>query len=470
MRHNRVLLVNPWIFDFAAYDFWIKPVGLLSIGRYLERYGYETHLIDCLDRFHHLVPKIKNRKYGTGKFIRTPVEKPEILKHVPRKYCRYGMPIEIFIRAINEAPAPDVILVTSAMTYWYQGVQEAIHILKEQLPGVPIVLGGIYATLCHDHAVQSSGADYVISGPGEVAALTLVAKLTGNEYHSIENAVEFPEPAYHYYRQLASVPIFTSIGCPYRCSFCASHLLSGRFRQKKPGRVIAEIEYYYRERQVRHFAFFDDALLINPDRHIAVILNAIIEHKLHLNFHTPNGIHAQQISKDLAVQIFKSNFKTIRLSYETSNRERQKEMGYKVTNDSLTNALNALESAGFRRKDIDVYVIMGLPGQSLDEVVNSMIFVTSLGAKVRLTSYSPIPGTLDWDRSIAFYNIPIDRDPLLANNSIFPLSRENFEAETFQRIRNLAKVLNYGLDHEINLFNNSSMARIVASNFQLLNL
>ena len=49
------------------------------------------------------------------------------------------------------------------MTYWYPGVFEAIKIIKESLPRVPVVLGGKYATLCYDHAVNYSGADYVIA-------------------------------------------------------------------------------------------------------------------------------------------------------------------------------------------------------------------------------------------------------------------------------------------------------------------
>ena len=462
MKRNKVLLVNPWIYDFAAYDFWIKPVGLLSIGCYLEKHGYETYLIDCMDRFQHLIPTRKKSRYGTGKFIRTAVEKPVVLKHVPRKFCRYGMPIDTFIQAITEAPNPDVILITSGMTYWYPGVQEAIRILNKQLPDIPIILGGIYATLCHDHALQNSGADYVIKGSGEIAALKLVDSLTGNKHDINNQCFEFPEPVYRYYKQLASVPIFTSIGCPYRCSFCASHLLSGKFRQKNPEKVVAEIEYYYHKRKVRHFAFFDDALLINADEHISVILNAIIEKKIHVNFHTPNGIHAQQISKDLANEMFKAKFKTIRLSYETSNLYRQQEMGFKITDNSLANAIDYLESAGFQRKELDVYVIMGLPEQTFEEVVTSMIFVAGLGAKVRLTSFSPIPGTIDWQRSIELYNMPVDIDPLLTNNSIFPLSRNDFTYEMFQKLRSLSKVINYSLDHQVNFFNESELAKIVA--------
>jgi radical SAM superfamily enzyme YgiQ (UPF0313 family) len=461
MKNNKILLINPWIYDFAAYDFWIKPVGLLSIGHYLEKHGYQTYLIDCLDRFHPLNPVVKNKKYGTGKFIRTPVEKPKILDHVPRKYCRYGMPIDSFLTALNQIPEPDVILVTSGMTYWYQGAHHAIQILKEKFPHILVVLGGIYATLCYEHAVQFSKADYVINGGGEIAALNLVDSLTGNDHEIEDKVVPFPVPNYHHYQKLASVPIFTSMGCPYRCSFCASHLLSGQFRQRNPEEVIDEIDYYYHKRHIRHFAFFDDALLMNQEKHISTILDVIIKKQLHINFHTPNGIHAQQITKDLALKLFKSNFKTIRFSYETSNKARQREMGFKVTDDHLANAIDYLASAGFRRKDVDVYVIMGLPDQTFEEVVTSMIFVTSLGAKVKLTSFSPIPGTNDWKRSIELYNLPADIDPLLTNNSIFPLSREDFSYDMFQQIKNLSKVLNYGLDHGINFFNKSELATIV---------
>lgn len=463
MKHNKILLINPWIYDFAAYDFWIKPVGLLSIGHYLEKHGYQTYLIDCLDRFHPLNPIVKNKKYGTGKFIRTPVEKPEILKHVPRKYCRYGMPIDSFLKALNQVPEPDVILVTSGMTYWYQGSHYVIQLLKEKLPHVPIVVGGIYATLCYDHAVKNSDADHVIKGPGEIAALNLVDSLTGNDHEIDQKVPTFPEPEYRYYQKLASVPILTSTGCPYRCSFCASHLLSGEFKQRSPAEAIEEIGNYYHKRHVRDFAFIDDALLINQETHISPILDAIIERKFHLNFHTPNGIHAQQITKDLAIKMFKSNFRTIRLSYETSNKDRQREMGLKVTDDSLANAVDYLEEAGFPRKDLGVYVIIGLPDQTFDEVVNSVIFVASLGVKIYLSSFSPIPGTKDWNRSIELYNMSPDIDPRLTNNSIFPLSRKGFSSKMFQQIKDLAKVLNFGLDYGVNLFNKSAWAQIIGN-------
>ena len=45
---KKILLVNPWIYDFSAYDFGIKPVGLLRIGEFLRRKGAKVDLVDCL--------------------------------------------------------------------------------------------------------------------------------------------------------------------------------------------------------------------------------------------------------------------------------------------------------------------------------------------------------------------------------------------------------------------------------------
>jgi len=71
------------------------------------------------------------------------------------------------LRNSGRGDRPDIVLVTSMMTYWYPGVFEAIRIISDLLPGTPVVLGGNYATLCRDHAVQNSGADVVLPGEGE---------------------------------------------------------------------------------------------------------------------------------------------------------------------------------------------------------------------------------------------------------------------------------------------------------------
>jgi hypothetical protein len=46
----KILLVNSWIYDFAVYDLWMKPLGLLYIAAFLEEFGYDVSLINCMDR------------------------------------------------------------------------------------------------------------------------------------------------------------------------------------------------------------------------------------------------------------------------------------------------------------------------------------------------------------------------------------------------------------------------------------
>ena len=49
---KKILLINPWIYDFAAYDFWLKPLGLLYLGSLLRQNSHQVHFIDCLDPYH----------------------------------------------------------------------------------------------------------------------------------------------------------------------------------------------------------------------------------------------------------------------------------------------------------------------------------------------------------------------------------------------------------------------------------
>jgi len=454
MWEQNILLINPWIYDFAAYDFWLKPVGLLSIGSILRKFGYRVELIDCLDRFHPALGELKhakpakNKKYGTGKFYREVLPKPELFKHIPRFYARYGMPLSIFQQQLEQVTHPTVILITSGMTYWYPGVFQAIELVKQKWPGVPVILGGIYATLSADHARQYSQADFLITGPGELAALKLVDSLTGHDSKLNQFPVTldaYPFPAYDLYSVLPALPILTSRGCPFRCPFCATRLLEPVFKQRNPAAVVREIEYYQTEFGVSEFAFWDDALLIHPERHFKVILNQILDSPLRAHFHLPNGIHPRKLTPDLAARMAACNFKTIRLSFESADRQQQAKMGNKVNNHDLEQAVQYLTNAGYAGKEIDVYLLMGLPGQSIDEIRNSISFVNRLGVKIRLSSFSPIPGTEAWRDALRLNQFPAAADPLLTNNSIFPLYPSTELFKQFEELKQQVRDLNLAL-------------------------
>ena len=48
---KELLLINPWIYDFTAYDLWSKPLGLLYLASFLRKFNFNISYIDCLDKY-----------------------------------------------------------------------------------------------------------------------------------------------------------------------------------------------------------------------------------------------------------------------------------------------------------------------------------------------------------------------------------------------------------------------------------
>jgi len=414
---KKIILVNPWIHDFSAHDLWLKPLGLLYIASHLEHHGFKVQLIDCLD--YNKIPK----PYGCSKFHSAEIAKPCHFQNIPRKYKRYGMPPEVFTQLLmeinNAAPdeSPLLIGVTSMMTYWHQGVSETIKYIKQVFADTPVVLGGVYATLCYEHALKNSGADYVIKWPGEEAMLHLVHKLSGKTNPPISPFVKGGlrgiYPAYHLYSNIQSVAMLTSRGCPFKCSYCASSSLNTNFTQRPPDKVVNEMEYYQKQLEVTDIAFYDDALLVNAETHIHPILDGIIQRGLNktLRFHTPNGLHIRYIDKPLAQKLYQANFKTIRLGFEGLDDP-------KSSKEQLAGVMANLKEAGFTHENIGVYVLMGLPNQDLAGVEGSIEFAHQCGAQVRISQYSPVPGSTDFLKLLPQYP-ELAVEPLLHNKSVY---------------------------------------------------
>jgi radical SAM superfamily enzyme YgiQ (UPF0313 family) len=428
-----ILLINPWIVDFAAYNFWVKPLGILYIASLLRENGFRVTLIDCLDF------NIKTKRYGDGKFFKTKIEKPLVLKSIPRNYSRYGIPEEMLLKRLSFIEEkPDLIGITSGMTYWYPGVFKLIEITKEFFKGIPVILGGIYATLCYEHAQRYSGADILFKGGNEWEALKLISEVTNSElitHNSKISIDELPYPALDLYPQLDYVCISTSRGCPFHCTYCASPLLSKGFFRRNPLKVVEEIEYWTKKYRVKNIAFYDDALLIDPSKYIIPILREVIRRGIQCNFHTPNGLHIKELDEEVSNLLFQGRFKTIRLGFETSNEETQIETGGKVNNQEFLRAIKYLKRAGYTGQEIGVYIMAGLPGQRVGEVKESIAYVRETEARPMIVEYSPIPHTLLFEKAKKMSQFDIENEPLFHNNSILPCQWEGFTLKDYKRLK-----------------------------------
>ncbi len=444
MKHPRILLINPWIYDFAAYDFWLKPLGLLSVAAVLKKAGCRVHLIDCLEPDHPdmlrhgaLRQPVRSEN-GQGHLYKQELKKPDCLRMIKRKYGRYGLLPEIFTQQLQNTPRPDAVLMTSLMTYWYPAVRDCVQHTKNVFPDVPVILGGVYATICPEHARANSGADIVFPGLCSKALLDIIERLTGCDCTTAA-ADSFPDPDCGLLRSKKIIPVLSSRGCPQRCPYCASSILHPEFMQKSPAAVADYVEYWHCRESAEDFVFYDDALLVNARQHFIPLMRELFTRGIQARFHVPNGLHVKYIDDPVAENMRRAGITTVRLSLETIDAAVQGTIGVKVAAGEFTRAVQALKKAGFTDDQIGVFLIAGLPFQNARSVRESILFVQAHGLRPYIAEYSPIPGTGLWQEAVRCSAFPIAREPLFHNNTLLPCQWEGLTGEDLDDLKALAR-------------------------------
>lgn len=441
------MLVNPWIVDFTAYDLWIKPLGLLYIASILKKWDIaDLHFINCLDESHPSIPEKfkKKRRDGTSKFYSVEIEKPEVLKVIPRKFKMFGIPIQAFDDELERAEKVDGVFITSLMTYWYPGVQITIERIRRKFGSVPIILGGIYPTLNQEHAKEKSGADIIVKGDGENQIGKILEEIFSikKEFENFKDLNSYPFPPFSLLRDRESLPFLTSRGCPFRCSYCASFLISGKFRERSVENCIEELNFIKHSFETKHIAFYDDALLLNREKRIKPLLRKIVEKSFNFEFHTPNGLYIKEIDEELAILMKRANFKTIRLSFESVRREFLKETKSEHKMGDLKKVVGYFERAGYKSSELEVYILVGLPSQEMEEVEESIRYAGECGVRVRLAYFSPIPKTEEWKKMVESELLREDSDPLLQNKVLFPYFWSKITPEKLEYLKKIQREVN----------------------------
>ncbi|MBF0469008.1 MAG: B12-binding domain-containing radical SAM protein [Desulfamplus sp.] len=499
MTPPHILFVNPWIHDFAAFDFWAKPLGLLQLAAITRQGGAQVTFMDCLDRFHPKALMEKRAKIssdGRGPFRKRAIPVPEskisdLLNNDPvmrtkKTFSRYGIEPEWFKEDLKNTAKPDLILVTSLMTYWASGVKETISVIKEVFSDVPVVLGGIYATLCTEHACRNSMADQVVAGRGDEQIYDIVKSYTGfsladrdkqqSNASVVKNPIEnkvivmeknavqdrsevffnptdldaLPFPALDLVSNLAYAPVLTSRGCPFSCTYCASSFLEPQFRHRSPESVFQEICHWHENYGASNIAFYDDALLINPEKYILPLLEKLLQYSVSgrafsvdslppLSFHTPNALHIRQITRDVAEMMFRTGFKTIRLGLETTDFSTARKEDIKVKENEFYHAVKMLKQAGFHQDQIGAYLLCGLPGQNLNDVEHSIMVVKNAGIIPVLAYYTPIPHTPMWKKALIHSRFDLEEEPFFTNNALLPCLGNEHEIKRISELKKMTK-------------------------------
>jgi radical SAM superfamily enzyme YgiQ (UPF0313 family) len=439
-RAPLALLLAPPVYDFALYDLFLKPFALCRLGAWLESCGFRVRLVNGLDYRDPESIRQLGRPHrearGTGKFFRQAVPKPACLSWVRRHYARYGMLAGSLERELARGE-PQLVLVSSGLTYWYPGVLEAIQRVRRRYPCVPVVLGGIYATLCPAHARRTMEADFLVQGEAWPALGDILARL--GLPHGAPWRPEAFRPLPEALWECGVLRLNT--GCPLRCRYCASPVLCPRFRAGDPQAVFGVLAEMYRTLGTRSFAFYDDALLAEPRAALVPFLERVLASGLQVSLYAPNGVHAAWLEPPLASLMYRAGFRELSLGVESSRLEFHRTLDRKLDPTRLPQALEALRAAGFDLRRITGYILAGLPGQHREEVRESLLRTAELGIRVQVAEYSPLPGTALWAEAVRRSRLPLEEEPLTHNNTLLPMQWAGLELEDLQRLKELARTL-----------------------------
>lgn len=257
----------------------------------------------------------------------------------------------------NNSFSPDLICVTSIFTYWSKFVKDAVLHFKNEYKDVPVIVGGIYASLMPEHCMEYTHCDDIIQG--------------------IIPEAEKLQPAY----DLVDVDyqiLHTTRGCIRKCGFCGTYIIEPDWICKKS--IKDEIIK-------KKLVFYDNNLLANP--YIKDILNELIElkkdHKISY-VESQSGFDGRILMKhpDIAKKLKNAGFKNPKIAWDNSLKEEP----------LIKKQVQILIDGGYKAKDISMFMIYNydLPYHDLEL---KRVKCWNWGVQITDCRYRPLDSTFD---------------------------------------------------------------------------
>jgi hypothetical protein len=406
---ERLVLINAPAVDIRLpWARWQQPIGLLKIGTYLRIQGYDVRLIDCL------------QVSANNRLTREKIGQLE-LEGYHVDLWRFGLSPSKVISRLREWEKqewkPDVVLVSCGMSFWWQGARNLIALLKSTL-NIPIIIGGPYPTFFSEHATLSTNADALFVGDLPEAGL-VVPDLT------IYNPMPLP--------RFAGIQLLNTAG---------ALTPSASLRDKQE--VVDEVQDKALH-GVTTFAFFDSWLGPEHRQPLADTLEEIIARQIpRIHFIAPGNFSPRLIDTNLATLLKQVGFQHIYLHDDILHNPNQ--INYLSELDDYRNCMNVLHQAGFRPRtdEVGAAVVLGLPGENLDDLTNRLVKLSSIVGSVHLVPFQFTPGTNEgksYENWLAQHNGRFD--PATLNGRTFPLARlAGAPYEDYLEITRLVALLN----------------------------
>ncbi|TAL35949.1 MAG: B12-binding domain-containing radical SAM protein [Spirochaetes bacterium] len=280
--------------------------------------------------------------------------------------------------------------------------------------GVPVIMGGPHVTHLPDEAMEH--ADFVIRGEGERALMAFVDAWEGDRDYSrvpnlsyrasdltihnpiqpfLENLDELPHPDLSLIKgglrtisNLRIIPVQTSRGCPFDCSFCSVTGMFGKgYRYRSTENVIEELHQY--DGGNDFVFFYDDNFTANRAR-ARELLNAMID--AGFRFHWSTQVRVDVAKDEELVKLMKrAGCHTVFIGFESVNPASLKEMKKKQTVDDIAAAIRVIKRHGIHIHGMFVY---GFDEDSPESVGATVRFTREVQlSSLQFLILTPLPGS-----------------------------------------------------------------------------
>ena len=328
----------------------------------------------------------------------------------PQEIMSYGGDARI-IRWL-EGEAPDLIGFGAAV--W--NLERTLYLcreLKTRLPDTFLVLGGPEVTGDNDYLLEQGGFDAGVVGEGEETFVALLdALLQGRSLGAVPGlllregkswaltppralvgrleSIPSPylagilEPSF-----LKSIFLETVRGCPYRCAYCYYHKSYPRVRTFPLDRVKAELRWAV-ERGVKDVTIIDPCFARRP--RLPEVLEMMAKVNNGGQFRVQCELNAEDLDGDLVQLLARAGVNSVEVGLQTTNPRALDLIHRRFSPEGFLMGVNLLREAGIRAV---VDIIVGLPGDTLDDVTRSVDFLVANQAfdELKLYPLSVLPGT-----------------------------------------------------------------------------
>lgn len=377
---------------------------------------------------------------------------------------------------------PDVVGIT-CVSLNYNYAKKYSKIAKNR--NVPVLIGGIHISILPN--TMTKDMDVAIIGEGEEAIKELFAiylekakfdkkdlstikglaywdgkKIVQTEIRPpVANMDKLPKPARDLMKIEKCTHVFSSRGCPYRCTFCASSRFWNSTRFFSAKYVVSEVKYLYETYGVREIDFWDDLFIVSKPR-IKEMISLLRKEKILGKVSFFCAVRSNLIDESMAKLLKKLNVEGISMGLESAT---PRILNY-LKGDTINVKDHARAIRIFNKFGIEVSAsfIIGSPDETREEVLNTLKFIKNSRLRgLTISVLTPLPGTplweyakkrkmvsdkMDWDRLnmdfIENYRESIILSDTLSREELFELIMK------FNKERKIRQIFDY-MRHPVNI-------------------